>query len=1223
MANAQLLPKFETKSNRVKGLSFHPWRPWILASLHNGVIQLWDYRIRTLLERFEEHEGPVRGVDFHHTQPLFVSGGDDYKIKVWNYKLRKCIFTLLGHLDYIRTVKFHHDQPWILSASDDQTIRIWNWQSRQCVSILTGHNHYVMCANFHPKEDLVVSASLDQTIRVWDVSGLRKSSVTPMGSAMDDGMRLQNDLFGNNFVTLRFAQEGHDRGVNWVDFNPNYPLVVSGADDRQIKIWRMNDTKMWELDTLRGHFNNVSCVIFHPRQDLIISNSEDKTIRLWDVSKRTGVQTFRREHDRFWILAAHPELNLFAAGHDSGLIVFKLERERPAYVSHGSNIFYVKERYLRCYDINSGRDVPLIAVRRGTNGSQLNTMPRFISYNPAEKAVLLSCEVDNGTFELYCIPRDGRSSDNVEAKRGLGTCPVFIARNRFAVLDKSHTISIRNTDNEVTKRISITDTSVDMIFGASTGRLLLRSEDKITLFDVQQRKALASIGVVQVKYAVWSGMGDDALVALLSKDVIVIANRKLEQQCIIHETIRIKSGAWNENKVFIYTTLNHMKYCLPNGDNGIIRTLDIPLYLCAVRGNRMYGIDREAKIRIIPVDTTEFVFKLALVQKKYAQVLKMVKESNLIGQSIISYLQQKGFPEVALHFVKDERTRFNLALKCGNLDAAIQSAQALDDESTWRQLSSAALDQGNLVVEKAYQRTKDFDKLSFLYLITGNVEKLRKMLKIAELRNDVMSRFHNSLYLGDASERVRILEEAGLVPLAYLTAKTHGLTEAADRLETKLPENMSIDTKPGMLLAPPTPILRTPEENWPRLTVSRGLFDGGILEEEALADSAAADLEDVESGAWGEEELLIGSDAEEEEQGEKLATAEDEGGEGWGDEALEGLEDIDAGPIHPKARPGEEAFFVPPPPGPSISQIWCKNSVLPADHIAAGSFESAMQLLNQQMGAVHFEPLKDHFMKLYSASRVSLAGVVGTPNMVAGLYRNALDARREDSLPVTLLDLSNLITKLKNAYKLVTGGGFTAAKKEFLDIMYSIPFLVVDTKQASNEAKELLGLCREYINGIRMELHRKEIGTKDVGRYIELAAYFTHCNLQPIHLMLALKSAMIASHKAKNYSHAAGFARRLLELNPKPDIATTARKVIKFARSNDTTAHNLNYDERNPFVVCAKSFSPIYRGSPQVQCPFCGSSFLPEFKDTVCPCCQVGKVGATAEGLQVLLSTRR
>ena len=34
--------------------------------------------------------------------------------------------------------------------------------------------------------------------------------------------------------------------------------------------------------------------------------------------------SFRREHDRFWIVAAHPSLNIFAAGHDSGMVVFKV-----------------------------------------------------------------------------------------------------------------------------------------------------------------------------------------------------------------------------------------------------------------------------------------------------------------------------------------------------------------------------------------------------------------------------------------------------------------------------------------------------------------------------------------------------------------------------------------------------------------------------------------------------------------------------------------------------------------------------------------------------------------------------------------------------------------------------------------------------------------------------------------------------------------------------------
>ena len=49
--------QLETNSKRVKGLDFHPKRPWVLASLHNGLIQLWDYRIRTLLDKFDEHDG--------------------------------------------------------------------------------------------------------------------------------------------------------------------------------------------------------------------------------------------------------------------------------------------------------------------------------------------------------------------------------------------------------------------------------------------------------------------------------------------------------------------------------------------------------------------------------------------------------------------------------------------------------------------------------------------------------------------------------------------------------------------------------------------------------------------------------------------------------------------------------------------------------------------------------------------------------------------------------------------------------------------------------------------------------------------------------------------------------------------------------------------------------------------------------------------------------------
>lgn len=99
-------------------------------------------------------------------------------------------------------------------------------------------------------------------------------------SGLDDLVpsRVNNDIFGASDAIVKYVLEGHDRGVNWATFHPNLPLIVSGADDRQVKLWRMNETKAWEVDTLRGHTSNVSCVIFHPRHELIISNSEDRSL---------------------------------------------------------------------------------------------------------------------------------------------------------------------------------------------------------------------------------------------------------------------------------------------------------------------------------------------------------------------------------------------------------------------------------------------------------------------------------------------------------------------------------------------------------------------------------------------------------------------------------------------------------------------------------------------------------------------------------------------------------------------------------------------------------------------------------------------------------------------------------------------------------------------------------------------------------------------------------
>ncbi len=198
-------------------------------------------------------------------------------------------------------------------------------------------------------------------------------------------------------------------------------------------------------------------------------------------------------------------------------------------------------------------------------------------------------------------------------------------------------------------------------------------------------------------------------------------------------------------------------------DNGIVRTLDQTVYLVKIKGRSLYCLDRAAQPKILTIDPTEYRFKLALINRNYDEMLQIIKTSSLVGQSIIAYLQKKGYPEIALQFVQDPQTRFELAIECGNLEVAIEMAKKLDRPRLWARLGAEALAHGNhQIVEMVYQKSRQFDKLSFLYLVTGNQEKLKRMGKIAEHRGDFAARFQNALYLGDVHERIQMFKEIDL-----------------------------------------------------------------------------------------------------------------------------------------------------------------------------------------------------------------------------------------------------------------------------------------------------------------------------------------------------------------------------------------------------------------------------------------------------------------------------
>mmetsp|Transcript_8101 Transcript_8101/g.20120 ORF Transcript_8101/g.20120 Transcript_8101/m.20120 type:complete len:232 (-) Transcript_8101:2508-3203(-) len=195
---------------------------------YSGNIFLWDTETSSLLKSWEVCELPVRSCKFIARRSQFICASDDMRLRLYNYNTMEKVKDMEAHADYIRFVEIHPTLPYILSSSDDMSIKLWNWeQNWDCTSSFEGHAHYVMMCKFNPKDtNTFASASLDRTIKVW-------------------GLGAQQP---------HFSLEGHDRGVNCLDYYPggevlcfslqltraftgDKPYLISGADDKTVKIW--------------------------------------------------------------------------------------------------------------------------------------------------------------------------------------------------------------------------------------------------------------------------------------------------------------------------------------------------------------------------------------------------------------------------------------------------------------------------------------------------------------------------------------------------------------------------------------------------------------------------------------------------------------------------------------------------------------------------------------------------------------------------------------------------------------------------------------------------------------------------------------------------------------------------------------------------------------------------------------------------------------------------
>lgn len=443
-----------------------------------------------------------------------------------------------------------------------------------------------------------------------------------------------------------------------------------------------------------------------------------------------------------------------------------------------------------------------------------------------------------------------------------------------------------------------------------------------------------------------------------------------------------------------------------------------------------------------------------------------------------------------------------------------------------------------------------------------------------------------------------------------MTAKVHGLNDQCGTIleaSGMTQEQINLPTM-GQPLQPPKTIVPTYKTNWPVKAASHSFFEKALLGEVGSTDDDEVPASNgFDHNGIAEEETTA--------RDGQLGEEEEEDAAGWdvGDdlnvEAESDFVNVDS------AEAGA---------GSSDAELWARNSPLAADHVAGGSFETAMQLLNRQVGAVEFAPLKPRFMEIYQATRTFLPASAGLPPLINYVRRTIDETDSRKVLPLIPRDLESIASvDLQDAYTAMRSNKLEDGLKICKRTLHSLLVNAVSTQQQVGEAKKIISTAIEYATAMAMELERRSLpadGEANLKRNLELSAYFTIPKLEVAHRQLALMAAMKLAFTNKNYSSALSFANRMLANGGSAKLLDQAKKIKATCERSPQDKIDIEFDQFAEFDVCASSYTPIYGGSPSAVCPFDGSKHHSQYKGKVCRVCEVCEIGAPASGIRLFVS---
>lgn len=322
----------------IQSLAFHPEQAFFASSDRSGVIRFWTLRkkSRSLQEvttfwptAMMAHTDRVWSMDFSPTGNQLVSAGRDGTVKLWRGRQTTRLLTF--EMDPNDCNACWLDEQTLL-YSEKNFLFVWHLQEDRREKLGT-FDTPIGCMKFDPANQIYALGLSSGEIRIFDRCSHEEIQVLP-GHAphyvSDLIFSPDGSLFssGNDDRTVRWnlatgqpeQQIARDRKFNDLLLDPVENTIYVGYEDNVMK---------WELDKgnravpfLVGHNNSLECLTFACNGRLIVTGSDDRKIKVWDKATGRLLHTIEGHDFKLHEIKCATDEKTVVAGDDNGILSF-------------------------------------------------------------------------------------------------------------------------------------------------------------------------------------------------------------------------------------------------------------------------------------------------------------------------------------------------------------------------------------------------------------------------------------------------------------------------------------------------------------------------------------------------------------------------------------------------------------------------------------------------------------------------------------------------------------------------------------------------------------------------------------------------------------------------------------------------------------------------------------------------------------------------------------